>query len=215
MEEKEILLKLSPKYNFIYELGMPTGRKVKNSLLTVLLAIIIYIIGIIGINYIDTASKFDKGTITNVFSIVILIMGIFFLIKAIVHVVFQKLQYKNLTYTFYNDSLEYKDMFWNQQTKIIRYENIKEIEIRKNIWERLNNRGIIILYTSAEKAKGKGMIIYSITNVEDTYNKIQEIIDKSRIINKQETVEEPKKEEIKVENTVSPEEEFKNKLRNM
>lgn len=177
MEEKEELLKITPKFNIIYELGMPTGRKIKNSIIAIIISFVIMIIGSISINYLNFKDEYQKNNIINTVNLVLIIIILFFVVKLIIHIIVQSMQYKNITYTFYNEYMEYKDTFWNHQTKIIRYENVKEIEERKNIWERINKCGIIILYTNAEKSKNKGMIIYSIKDVDNVYSKIQSIID--------------------------------------
>ena len=177
MEEKELILKISPNFDFIYELGMPTGKKIRKGIIIIFALIAILIALNVGINYINFNDNFNKEQVHNVSNISLGILLAFFVIKLIVNLVFQILQYKNITYNFYKDSMEYKDTFWNQQTKVIRYENIKEIEIRKNIWERINKCGIIILYTNAEKGKNKGMIIYSVKDVDNVYSKIQNLID--------------------------------------
>ena len=45
MEDKgEVLYELKPTFNFIYELTMPTGRKIRSALMSIILAIAIKII---------------------------------------------------------------------------------------------------------------------------------------------------------------------------
>ena len=178
MEEKEAFLKVSPKYKFIYELGMPTGKKVRKSIVIAIVFALIFVLENILVKKITINAETEKAI--NILNYLLIIFFAFFTIKSIIHIIFQVLQYKNITYTFYSDCAEYKDTFWNQQTKVVRYENIKEIEVRKNVWDRLNKTGIVILYTSAEKVKSKGLVIYSVENVDKVYEEINHLIDDAR-----------------------------------
>ncbi len=192
--EENLIFKLSPKYNFIYELGMATGRKTKKSLIAVLISIILLVIGILAINYISKSSPDKFSNISNVKDIfvkVMVVVIVLFVIKTIIHIIVQIIQYKYISYNFYEDRLEYKDTFLNQQTKVIRYESIKEIEIRRNIWERINGVGIIIVYTSAEKSSRSGLVIYAIKHTDEVYDRIRELA-LSKNVNK---IEENKQDE--------------------
>ena len=51
------------------------------------------------------------------------------ILKFVFHIFFQIMQYKYITYSFYNDHMIYKDDFLNQHKKNILYSNVKEVEI--------------------------------------------------------------------------------------
>ena len=177
---EEVKFKLQPKYNFIYELGMPTGRKVKNSLISLIGIITIYMLTLI-INFDSNQSNlllnevdFNKFLpyVQNMFLIFVIISFLVFVIR----VILQILQYKNTYFTFYNDKAIYEDLFLNQKKKSLLYSNVKEIEIRRTIWDRLNRRGVVIIYSNAERSSGHGMIIYSIKNVKKVYEDISKLV---------------------------------------
>ena len=179
---EEIKFKIKPKYNFIYELGMPTGTKVKNAFIAIVFMSIIYILTF----FINFESSNNSNSILtksldlskvlpyvqNIFLILIIILILIFIVK----VVLQILQYKNTYYTFYKDKVIYEDLFLNQKKKSLLYSNVKEIEIRRSIWDRLNRRGIIIIYTNAEKSVGNGMVVYSIKDVKSLYDNITTLV---------------------------------------
>lgn len=176
--EENLKFSLSPRYNFIYELGMATGRKTKKSAIAVVISIIMLVCGSFGIDYLSKLNNDKFSNIAKVKDIYVKIMLVvmsLFIVKTLIHIIIQIIQYKYISYNFYEDRIEYKDTFLNQQTKVIKYESIKEIEIRRNIWERINGLGIIIIYTSAEKTSRSGLVIYAIKNTEEIYNKIREL----------------------------------------
>ncbi len=176
MSENDIIFKVSPKYNFIYELGMPTGKKVRLSIISIIVCVFIFLIGIFAIGTIKNSTENDISLVKDIFIKVMIVAIVFFILKTIVHIVMQALQYKNITYNFYADRVEYRDMFFNQRTKIVKYDSIREIEIRKDVWERINKVGIIIIYTNAESKSRTGLVLYSIENANDVYKKIEELI---------------------------------------
>ena len=182
---EEIKFKLKPRYNFIYEFGMPTGRKVKNAFLSMLAMIIIYIV-YNTFNFSDSipstsedsilSAGLDFSKITPYISNILLIFMSVSIVYFLVRLILQILQYNNTIYTFYKDKVIYEDLFLNQQKKSLLYSNIKEIEIRRSIWDRLNRRGIIIIYTNAEKSTGNGLVIYSMKNIKNVYNDVSNLV---------------------------------------
>ncbi|MDD2376002.1 MAG: PH domain-containing protein [Clostridia bacterium] len=179
MEEKNLLYKVEPSFNIIYEMFMPTGKKIRNTLVILILIIVCYFFLNRALSssefstYMIQETNFDIYSIFNNISIFIIVI---FIIKLIIHFVIQILQYNSIKYSFYNDYLEYEDTFLNQHKKTLRYDNIKEIEIRRTIWDRMNGYGIIIIYTNAEKSYSNGLILFSIKEPLKTYTKIDEII---------------------------------------
>jgi hypothetical protein len=67
----------------------------------------------------------------------------------------------------------------------LRYDNIKEIEIRRTVWDRMNGYGIIIIYSNAEKSVDNGLILYAAKDPDETYAKIDEIIHRKNSVQKE------------------------------
>lgn len=180
MGDKGALLSVKPKFNIIYEMFMPTGRKIRNTLLILIIAIICYFFVTIALNsstvvkiQVIQENKIDIYKVFNTISIFIISV---LALKLTLHLTIQILQYKAVKYTFYEDYMEYEDTFLNQHRKTIRYDNIKEVEIRRTVWDRMNGYGMVIIYSNAEKASEQGLILYSIKNPEEVYAKIDEMI---------------------------------------
>lgn len=175
-ENREIKYKIIPEFNFLYELGMPTGRKIRTSFSMLLIFLIVNILVLLKGNILNIANNevLNKIDIHKYLIIFCIILDIITFIRFIAIVVFQRLQYKHVTYTFYEDMMTYEDDFLNQHKKNIKYKNIKEIEIRRTIWDRILNYGIMVIYTNADNYKNNGLVIYSIRNPKKHY----EIIDK-------------------------------------
>ena len=178
MEDNDIKLEIKPKFNLLYEFWMPTGKKIKKTLIVIILMIIAMIV-----LKLDLVSKYlnsntyellsPNGLICNILLIAIFIT---FVILTIL-IVFQILQYNGLKYVFYKTKMEYFDSFLNQQRKTLKYENIREVELRRTIIDRIFNFGIIILYTNAEKnTKTNGVIMYAIKNAKQVYHEIEVIM---------------------------------------
>ncbi len=200
---------IKPKFNFIYEMIMPTGRKIKNSTFMLLGTIILYIVLLIFNNVIDFNSITDVVNVSQLLNIIFIALIIVLSIKLIIHITFQVLQYKYLSYTFYDDYMIYEDSFLNQHTKTIQYSNIREVEIRRTITDRILGYGIIVIYTNAEN-RNNGLVIYSIKNPQECYEKIHEILDYSKNYKKDDIAKknvEENKEEQNVENEEKSEEE--------
>lgn len=177
-ESKEEKYKIIPKFNFVYEMGMPSGKKIRISFfilivflaLTLLLAIKSNDISII--NY----KIADDTKIKKVLMLICIIADVIAAIRLIGTIILQKMQYNHVTYSFYEDMMTYEDDFLNQHKKTIKYKNIKEIEIRRTIWDRILNYGLIVIYTNADNSKNNGLVIYSIKDPKKHYEIIDELI---------------------------------------
>jgi membrane protein YdbS with pleckstrin-like domain len=149
MEDKgEVLYELSPKFDFFYELTMPTGKKIKSSFITVIVTLILNIVCFAAKGYV---SSLDNITISNVYgvsTIVCVILFIFSILLFISKIVMQVLEYKGIKYKFYKNCLVFENNFLSQTKKTIEYSNIREVEIRRTITDRLMNYGVIIIYTT-------------------------------------------------------------------
>lgn len=225
MEEKNTenaKIVISPKFNFIYELFMPTGIKIKTSFFMI---IMFSILTIFVVNYVSLLEIMNMKIFNDItFSMILIIFSYCMLgisiIKFLFHIVFQMMQYKYISYSFYDNHMTYKDDFLNQHRKNILYENIKEVEIRRTIWDRILKFGIIVVYTSAENEKSNGLVIYGVKNPDKFYDEIDILIhSKKNISNNIESIKsievlENKNVSDKIEE-VENEEEFKKSLQNI
>ena len=75
-----------------------------------------------------------------------------------------------------------QNSFWNQTRKTIDYINIREVEIRRSIIDRIMGYGIIIIYTNADKAYGSATVLYAIKDTQKHYDEIEKIIYKGKDI---------------------------------
>lgn len=172
---------IKPRFSFIYELIMPTGKKIKKSLFISLGMIALYLIFNICANYIDLSGIFNGIDVNFILSMIFLVLFVVFFIKLVIHIAFQVLQYKHLSFSFFDDYMVYEDSFLNQHRKTIQYSNIKEVEIRRTVADRVLGYGIIVIYTNAENSNN-GLVIYSIKNTQQCYDKIQKLLDDSKKI---------------------------------
>ena len=199
MEDKgEVLYELKPTFNFLYELVMPTGRKIRSALMSIILAIVIKVILIFSKSYILGFNNELINSIYNVCDILMILVIILIMIFFSARIIFQILEYRGMSYKFYEDCMTSENTFLNQTRKTIDYINIREVEIRRSIIDRIMGFGIIIVYTNAEKAYGSATVIYAIKDTQRHYNEIEKIIYKGKDITvKDKTLEDenPVKEE--------------------
>ena len=223
-KDNNIIHEISPKFNFIYELGMPTGKKIKSTLLLML----IFILGFIVYLVCKGNTKLGSMEVANVNILailnIVLIVGIIAtIIKLIIHIVLQNAQYKNIKYTFYDTHIVYEDSFLNQHRKNIQYANIKEVEIRRSVWDRILGYGIIVIYTNAENEYSNGLVIFSIKNPQEHYDIIDNLVHnyKTEDTNKKivetneefdEKIPESNNEEVNQDEKVQTPEEFRESL---
>ena len=199
MEDKgEVLYELKPTFNFLYELVMPTGRKIRSALMSIILAIVIKVILIFSKSYILGFNNELINSIYNVCDILMILVIILTMRFFAARIIFQILEYRGMSYKFYEDCMTSENTFLNQTRKTIDYINIREVEIRRSIIDRIMGFGIIIVYTNAEKAYGSATVIYAIKDTQRHYNEIEKIIYKGKDITvKDKTLEDenPVKEE--------------------
>lgn len=183
MEERkneEVLYKISPRFSLIYELFMPTGRKIKSTIAILLFMCIVSVIYFLNMKTLNLSGVIVFGDISiqSILSAICIVLNIVLAIKLVFHVVFQSLQYKHITYNFYNTHMVYEDDFLNQHRKNIEYSDIKEIEIRRTIIDRILGYGVIVIYTNAEN-RNNGLVIYAIKNPKKYYEIIDSIVHKT------------------------------------
>ncbi len=207
MEDKgEVLYEISPKFDFIYELTMPTGKKMRSAFIGAIIAMFVNITLLIFKSNILAMDNPTYSLMYKTCSIIFLIILIFMIIMTIARIALQALEYNGIKYTFYKDCLVFENSFLNQTRKTIEYANIKEIEIRKTIIDRILNYGVIIIYTNADKGFGSATILYAIKNTEEHYNNIESIIHNGKIISspiKSNDSSKDLKEEINLQNAMS------------
>lgn len=204
MEDKKVLFKIKPNFNIIYEMFMPTGTKFRNTFIVlVLISICYFFLGValqpIRLDLQNFKISENMGIdIYSIFNNIILIIIVVLALKFIIHLVIQVWQYNSIHYNFYEEHLEYEDTFLNQHKKTLMYANIKEIEIKRTIWDRINGYGIIVIYTNAEKTSSNGLILYGIKDPQIVYEQIYQIVHKRTV--KQENIPEESNEIAQREN---------------
>ena len=212
MEDRgEVLYELKPKFDFFYEIMMPTGKKMKSALLSVIILVIITIILAFSKSYVLGMNNELFNTLFNVSNIIVIIAMVFAIILFIARIFIQVLEYKGMSYKFYKNCMIFENNFLNQTKKTIEYTDIKEVEIRRTIMDRIMNYGVIILYTSAEKAFGNATILYAIKNTQEHYNNIESLIHSGRIISNPIRTEENHdafKEQLNLQNAMDRNEEY-------
>lgn len=183
MEDKgEVLYELSPKFDFFYELTMPTGKKMKSAFTAMVVAIVFNIVFLLGRDYVTSSGDLTIKNVYNVCSIIFLIVLVVTILMFISKIAFQVMEYKGIKYKFYKNCLVFENNFLSQTKKTIEYANIREVEIRRTVMDRMLNYGVIIIYTNADKAYGSATILYAIKNTQEHYNNIESIIHNGNII---------------------------------
>lgn len=185
LENEKLLKEIKPKFNFIYELFMPTGRKMKSSLIMIVISIIITVF--VSLNK-SSLLDFSYNIIGNISLMDVLMffcyfMIVFSIIKFIVHFIFQKMQYEHISYKFFETYMVYEDDFLNQHKKNILYSNVKEVEVRRTIWDRILGMGVVVIYTNAENRRNNGLVVYALDNPKEDYEFIDKLINRYRISN--------------------------------
>ena len=93
------------------------------------------------------------------------------------------MQYDHISYKFYESYMVYEDDFLNQHKKNILYSNVKEVEIRRTIWDRILGMGVIVIYTNAENKRNNGLVVYALDNPKEDYEFVDKLVNKYRIQN--------------------------------
>lgn len=177
-DNREVKYQITPKFNFLYEMGMPTGKKIRTAIFVLILFIVLTILVALKAGSLTFANYeiFNNIKIDKFLLILCIIADVVTAIKLVATIVFQKLQYNHVTYTFYDDMMVYEDDFLNQHRKNIEYKNIKEVEIRRTIWDRILDYGVMVIYTNADNDRNNGLVIYSIKDPKAHYNVIDKLI---------------------------------------
>ena len=177
-DNREVKYKITPEFNLLYELGMPTGRKIRTSIFFIIIFLIATIVVIVKAGNLSFANYeiFNNIKVDKFLLVLCIIADIVTIIRLVGIIIFQKLQYNHITYTFYDHMMIYEDDFLNQHRKNIEYKNIKEVEIRRTVWDRILDYGVMIVYTNADNDRNNGLVIYSVRNPKSHYDVIDKLI---------------------------------------
>jgi len=122
----------------------------------------------------------------------VLFGGIAFLGFPLVAYFGKKLNYARTEYKFSEDKLEFEEGFFNVTEKVIKFRDVKEVTLRKNIFQRMYDLGTIYLATDATgsstrtnvfSALGFGNIsasgvgVCDIPNPDETFERVRRIVD--------------------------------------
>ena len=89
----------------------------------------------------------------------------------------EKMRHKSLKYNFYRTKIEYIDGFFNKEEKELKYKFIREVTMSRNLLERICGIGTVRIYTNASNGFYNGILIHCLTNVEEKYKIIKQVID--------------------------------------
>lgn len=102
---------------------------------------------------------------------------IIYTLYILIKLIFVNKQYKSYNYDFYKTKVIYKDSFINISEKEVKYKNIREVYLRRGLFQRMFNLGTIVLYTNAETGFANGIFIKDVENSEQIYKEIKQLID--------------------------------------
>jgi uncharacterized membrane protein YdbT with pleckstrin-like domain len=106
----------------------------------------------------------------------------------------KKLNYLRTEYRFYDDRLEFDEGFFTINRKVIKYQDIKEVSLRKGILQRIYNLGTIYLATLATGSSSRDNFFYGlgfgnisasgigvrdVSDPDATFEKIKALVDRS------------------------------------
>jgi membrane protein YdbS with pleckstrin-like domain len=123
---------------------------------------------------------------------VLLVGGAVFVALPISVYIVKKLNYARTEYRFYADQIEFEEGFFTVSKKIVKFENVKEVTLRKGIFQQLYGLGTIYLSTVATgvdapaspfgsfgfgNVSASGVSARDIPNADDTYDAIKNLVD--------------------------------------
>lgn len=183
LKQEKLIKTIKPKFSFIYELGMPTGKKIKSSLFSLVLFIFLLIMIFFNTDFLYQYSYnvTENMNVVDALKILCIILVVFTGVKLAIHIILQKKQYENISYKFYETYMVYEDIFLNQHKKNILYSNVKEVEIRRTIWDRITGYGVVIIYTNAENKRNNGLVVYALKNPDKFYEFIDGVINRYKV----------------------------------
>jgi len=130
----------------------------------------------------DPTNGFNDST-PSFFQIENFMIGILisFLLIFILGYNVHKKRYQKAEFLFYRNRLEYIDGFFNFNRKQIYYENIQELSMNQNVFQRKYGIGSIQLTTSgftysSNHAHSNGIVVFDIPNIENVYEDLKKIV---------------------------------------
>lgn len=118
-----------------------------------------------------------------------------FLLLPLVSYFGKKLNYARTEYKFSDDRLEFEEGFFNVTEKVIRFKDVKEVTLRKNLFQRIYDLGTLYLATDATgsyartnvfNALGFGNIsasgvgVCDIPNPDEVFERVRRMVDAQR-----------------------------------
>jgi len=107
----------------------------------------------------------------------------------------KKLNYARTEYKFSEDRFEFEEGFFNVTEKIIKFKDLKEVTLRKNILQRIYHLGTIYLATDATGSSGRtnvfsalgfgnvsasGVGVCDIRNPDEIFERVRHMVDAQR-----------------------------------
>jgi len=103
----------------------------------------------------------------------------------------KKLNYARTEYKFSEDRLEFEEGFFNVTEKVIKFKDVKEVTLRKSLFQRMYDLGTIYLATDATgsslfSALGFGSIsasgvgVCDVPHPDETFERVRRIVDTQR-----------------------------------
>lgn len=86
------------------------------------------------------------------------------------------IQYKSTTFSILDNAVQYKLDFIMLSQKRLRYKDIKEITLHRNVFQKVFGLGTIKLTTHAT-TRNAGIKLYDLENYQETYDLLMEKID--------------------------------------
>jgi membrane protein YdbS with pleckstrin-like domain len=113
-----------------------------------------------------------------------------FLATPLVTFVGKKLNYARTEYRFYEDRLEFDEGFFNINKKVIKYKDVKEVTLRKGLFQRIYNLGTIYLATLATGSAPRNNVFFSLGfgNVSASGIGVRDIADADKLFEKIKTI---------------------------
>jgi len=122
----------------------------------------------------------------------LVIGGAVFVVMPIVIYLGRKLNYARTEYRFYQDRVEFEEGFFTVNKKVVKYENVKEVTLRKGLLQQIYGLGNVYLSTLATgvdapaspfsafgfgNVSASGVTVRDIPNPDDAYETIKKLID--------------------------------------
>jgi uncharacterized membrane protein YdbT with pleckstrin-like domain len=104
----------------------------------------------------------------------------------------KKLNYERTEYKFSDDRLEFEEGFFTINEKMIRFKDVKEVTLRKNVLQQIYNLGTIYLATDATgstskpnifnsfgfgNVSGSGVGVRDISNPDQTFQRVRGMVE--------------------------------------